>query len=147
MRTEWIIFAAIAAICVAAVVIFNRLISGRNQVREGWSGIDVQLRRRADLIPNLVEAVRAYAAHERGVIDDVTAQRSSIIVAGDLGAKAKADHELQGSLKSSRAREAAAPDRTFNASPARILAVAPCNSMPPARPAPAASGRVPAPAP
>jgi LemA protein len=98
MLVEWMIFAAIAAICLYAILIFNRLVGGRNQVREGWSGIDVQLRRRADLIPNLVVTVRAYAAHERGVIDDVTAQRGSIIAAGDLAAKAKADRALQGSL-------------------------------------------------
>jgi LemA protein len=67
-------------------------------VREGWSGIDVQLRRRADLIPNLVETVRAYAAHERGVIDDVTAQRGSIFAAGDMTTRAQADRAMQGSL-------------------------------------------------
>lgn len=98
MPVQWIIVAAIAASCLYAVLIFNRLVSGRNQVHEGWSGIDVQLRRRADLIPNLVETVRAYAAHERGVIDEVTARRSSIIAAGDLSAKAAADRALQGSL-------------------------------------------------
>jgi LemA protein len=98
MRTDWTILAAIAAICLCAVRIFNRLIESRNQLREGFSGIDVQLRRRADLIPNLVETVRTYAAHERGVIDDVTARRSSVIAAGDMTMKARADRSLQGSL-------------------------------------------------
>jgi LemA protein len=98
MRTEWIFFAALAAIGCYAVLIFNRLVRGRNEVREGFSGIDVQLRRRADLIPNLVETVRAYAAHERGVIDEVTTQRSSMMAAGDLTTKAAADRALQGSL-------------------------------------------------
>jgi LemA protein len=73
MPTKWIILAAIAAICLYAILIFNRLVGGRNQVREGCSGIDVQLRRRADLFPNLVATVRAYAEHERGVIDEVKA--------------------------------------------------------------------------
>jgi LemA protein len=99
MRVELIVIVAmIAAPCLYAVLIFNRLVSGNNQVREAWSGIDVQLRRRADLIPNLVETVKAYAAHERGVLDDVTAQRSSIIAAGNLAAKASADQALQISL-------------------------------------------------
>src|ERR1700710_529901 len=98
MRTEWIFFAALAAIGGYVVLIFNRLVRGRNEVREAWSGIDVQLRRRADLIPNLVQTVRAYAAHERGLIADITVQRASIIAAGDLSAKAAADRALQGSL-------------------------------------------------
>jgi LemA protein len=99
MRAELIVIVAmIAAPCLYAVLIFNRLVSGSNQVREAWSGIDVQLRRRADLIPNLVETVKAYAAHERGVLEDVTARRSSVIAAGDLAAKASADQALQVSL-------------------------------------------------
>jgi LemA protein len=98
MRMQWIIVAVIAAIGIYAVLIFNRLVRGRNEVREAWSGIDVQLRRRADLIPNLVQTVRAYAAHERGLIADITVQRASIIAAGDLSAKAAADRALQGSL-------------------------------------------------
>src|SRR3954462_12273495 len=95
---ELIIFAVVAAVCIGAVVIFNRLVRGRNEVHEAWSGIDVQLRRRADLIPNLVATVKAYAAHERGVFEEVTAQRSSMFAAGDLTAKAEADRALQGSL-------------------------------------------------
>jgi LemA protein len=98
MRTEWIIFAVLAAAGGYAILIFNRLVRGRNEVREGFSGIDVQLRRRADLIPNLVETVRAYAAHERGVFEEVTTRRSSMMAAGDLTAKATADRALQGSL-------------------------------------------------
>jgi LemA protein len=98
MRTEWVFFAALAAAGCYAVLIFNRLVRGRNEVREGFSGIDVQLRRRADLIPNLVETVRAYAAHERGVIDEIATLRGSAMAAGDLPAKAAADRALQGSL-------------------------------------------------
>ncbi len=59
-------------------------------VREGWSGIDVQLRRRTDLIPNLVETVKAYAAHERGVFEDVTAKRAASITASGVGDHAAA---------------------------------------------------------
>ena len=68
MRAEWIVLAVVAAIALYAIVVFNRLVRGRNLVREGWSGIDVQLRRRSDLVPNLVEVVKAYAAHERAPV-------------------------------------------------------------------------------
>lgn len=61
---------------------YNLLVRGRNQVREAWSGIDVQLRRRASLIPNIVEAVRGYAQHERQTFDDVTRARSALQQAG-----------------------------------------------------------------
>src|SRR3954452_9352352 len=98
MQTQWIVIAVLVAIALYAIVVFNRLTRQRNMVREGWSGIDVQLRRRADLIPNLVATVKAYAAHERGVFEDVTAQRSSMFAAGDLSAKAAAERALQGSL-------------------------------------------------
>src|SRR5215510_2141994 len=95
---EWIVIGVIAAIIVAAIVVFNRLVRLRNVVREGWSGIDVQLRRRTNLVPNLVETVKGYAAHERGVFEDVTAKRASSIAASDVGGQAAAERALQGSL-------------------------------------------------
>ncbi len=76
MRTEWIVVAVVAALALYAVIVFNRLIRQRNVVREGWSGIDVQLRRRTDLVPNLVQTVQAYAAHERGLFEEVTKRRA-----------------------------------------------------------------------
>ena len=79
--TQWIVIAVAAAIAIWAIVIFNRLIRGRNMVREAWSGIDVQLRRRSDLIPNLVETVKGYASHERGVFDEITARRAASVTA------------------------------------------------------------------
>ena len=69
MRAEWIAVAVLAAVGLYAIVVFNRLIRARNLVREGWSGIDVQLRRRSDLVPNLVETVKGYAGHERTLFD------------------------------------------------------------------------------
>jgi LemA protein len=95
---EWIVVGIIAVILVAAIVIFNGLVRLRNVVREGWSGIDVQLRRRTDLLPNLVETVKGYAAHERGVFEDVTEKRASSIAASDVGGQAAAERALQGSL-------------------------------------------------
>ena len=76
MRTEWIAIAVAAVIALYAIIVFNRLVRARNLVREGWSGIDVQLRRRSDLVPNLVEAVKGYAAHERTLFDDIAAKRT-----------------------------------------------------------------------
>jgi LemA protein len=98
MQTQWIVIAVLVAIALYAIVVFNRLTRQRNMVREGWSGIDVQLRRRTDLIPNLVETVKAYAAHERGVFEDVTAKRASSITASGVGDHAAAASALSGSL-------------------------------------------------
>jgi LemA protein len=96
--TGWIIAAVVAAIVIYAIVVFNGLVRQRNMVREGWSGIDVQLKRRTDLVPNLVETVKAYAAHERIVLEDVTKSRASSIAAGDVAGQASAAQALQGAL-------------------------------------------------
>jgi LemA protein len=98
MPTRWIVIAVLAAIALYAIVVFNRLTRQRNMVREGWSGIDVQLRRRTDLVPNLVETVKAYAAHERGVFEDVTAKRTASIAASGVGDHASAASALSGSI-------------------------------------------------
>jgi len=98
VRVEWIVAAAIAAVLVYAVITFNGLVRLRNMVREGWSGIDVQLKRRTDLIPNLVETVKAYAAHERGLFEEVTQRRASSIAASDVQGQASAERALSGSL-------------------------------------------------
>jgi LemA protein len=95
---KWIVIGGIAVIVLYAIVVFNRLTRQRNMVREGWSGIDVQLRRRTDLIPNLVETVKAYAAHERGVFEDITAKRASSMAASGVGDHATAASALSGSL-------------------------------------------------
>jgi LemA protein len=73
----WIVVIVVAAIAVAAIVMFNRLVRARQMAREGWSGIDVQLKRRSDLIPNLVDSVKGYAAHERELLTKVTGLRGA----------------------------------------------------------------------
>ena len=78
----WIAVAAGALVVVFAAVGYNRLVRLRNEADTGWANIDVQLQRRADLIPNLVEAVRGYAAHERGVFEEVTKARTALQRAG-----------------------------------------------------------------
>src|SRR5580704_11954891 len=96
--TGWIIAAVVAAIVIYAIVVFNGLVRQRNLVREGWSGIDVQLKRRTDLVPNLVETVKAYAAHERTVLEEVTASRQSSIAADDVARRASPENALGGAL-------------------------------------------------
>jgi len=95
---EWTIIGVAIAIVAIAIVIFNSLVRMRNIVREGWSGIDVQLRRRTDLVPNLVETVKGYAVHERGLFEDVAKNRAQSIAADNVGGQAAAEKALQGSL-------------------------------------------------
>jgi LemA protein len=71
-----ITLAVIAVVALYAISIYNRLVKNRQMVEEGWSGIDVQLKRRTDLIPNLLESVKGYMSHERGLLEEITALRS-----------------------------------------------------------------------
>src|SRR5262249_1425799 len=95
---RWMVIALVAALLVYAVWAFNRLIRARNMVREAFSGIDVQLKRRSGLVPALVETVKGYAKHERDLFADIAAKRSASLAAGGVSAKEKAEGELQGSL-------------------------------------------------
>lgn len=79
---------------------YNGLIVLKTRIQEALSGIDVQLKRRADLIPNLVETVKGYAKHEKGVFTEVTKARSALMNAGSLQEKAEANNMLTGALKS-----------------------------------------------
>lgn len=96
----------IAAIAIIAVILlwllvtYNSLVSLRNRVREAWSQIDVQLKRRSSLIPNLVEAVKGYVKHEKGVLEEVTKARTSLMNAKNPSQAASADNMLTGALKS-----------------------------------------------
>jgi len=83
--TSWIIPIVVAIVGVMAIVIFNRLVSARQMASEAWSGIDVQLKRRAELVPNLVAIVKGYAGHERGLLEDITRLR------GKAGSLARED--------------------------------------------------------
>jgi LemA protein len=94
----WIVLGVVALLVLSFVVGYNRLVRLRNEVGTGWANIDVQLKRRADLIPNLVETVKGYAAHERGVFDSVTEARTSLLRAGSPGAAAEANEQLTGAL-------------------------------------------------
>jgi len=99
----WLIVLAIIVILVVFLVLtYNRLVTLRQRVKEAFSDIDVQLKRRHDLIPNLVETVKGYAAHERGVFDEVTQARAGAIAAGAQGPqqRAAAEDMLTGALRS-----------------------------------------------
>ncbi len=97
-----IIFAVVVVIVMVFVGMYNGLVRSRNRVKEAWSGIDVQLRRRASLVPNLVETVRGYAEHERGTFEEVTRARSMLEQAQQDGGpqdQALANNMLTGALR------------------------------------------------
>jgi LemA protein len=94
----WILIGVAVLLVLFFVFGYNRLVRLRNEVNTGWSNIDVQLQRRADLIPNLVETVRAYAAHERAVFDEVTRARAALQHAGSPGSAAEANEGLTAAL-------------------------------------------------
>jgi LemA protein len=94
----WIVLGVIVLVLLYVMGIYNRLVRLRALVKEGFSGITVQLRRRADLIPNLVETVQGYATHEREVFDQVTARRADALKAGSVEATAQADAQMTGLL-------------------------------------------------
>ena len=96
--TLWIVLVAVMAILLWIVSVYNTLVRGRNRVREAWSGIDVQLRRRTSLVPNLVETVRGYAAHERGVFEEVARARGAVQQAGGAATAATANSALTQAL-------------------------------------------------
>ncbi|HEX8225200.1 MAG TPA: LemA family protein [Allosphingosinicella sp.] len=87
----WIIVGVLVLAVLYAIIVYNRLVRLRALVREGFSGITVQLRRRADLVPNLVSTVEGYATHEREVLTEVTAHRTDPTRAGSVKATAEAD--------------------------------------------------------
>jgi LemA protein len=96
-----IIFVVVLAIVILwAVGVYNGLIGLRNRVREAWAQIEVQLKRRHDLIPNLVNTVKGYAAHERGVFEKVTEARAKAVSGGSVAERAQAENVLTAALKS-----------------------------------------------
>jgi LemA protein len=115
-----------AMVCVGVVILFvvallggliglyNRLVVLRNRVDNAWSQIDVQLKRRYDLIPNLVETVKGYAAHESGTLQKVTEARNMAMSATGVGEKGQAENVLSGALKSLFAVAEAYPDLKAN---------------------------------
>jgi LemA protein len=114
MTAIWIIVGIIVILGIFVWATFNGLVRLKNRVDEAWSDITVQLKRRADLIPNLVNSVKGYAAHESGVFEAVTEARANSINAQGPKDAAVADNQLQGALKSLFAVSEAYPDLKAN---------------------------------
>lgn len=110
MSTSVILIAVLVVLVLYLIGAYNGFIILKTRIQEALSGIDVQLKRRADLIPNLVETVKGYAKHEKSVFTDVTKARTSLMNAGSLEEKAKANDMLSGALKSLFAVAEAYPD-------------------------------------
>ena len=94
----WILLGVVGVLLLYVILTFNRLVRNRNRVENSWSGIDVQLRRRYDLIPNLIETVKGYAKHERELFEDITRARTQAIEAGSVGDQAQAERQVTRSL-------------------------------------------------
>jgi LemA protein len=95
----WIVVAVAALALLAAVLVYNRLVSLRTRVDNGWSQIDVQLRRRYDLIPNLVETVEGYAAHERELFEKIAQARTQAMNAKEVGDQAQAENAITAGVR------------------------------------------------
>jgi LemA protein len=100
MMLGWILFAGVVALVALVIVLYNRLVKSKQMVEEGWSGISVQLKRRRDLIPNLLAAVKGYMSHEKGVLERVTELRAKSEAAegSDPAERARIEGALSGAL-------------------------------------------------
>jgi LemA protein len=114
MSGTLIIIIVAVVLVVAVVAIYNGLVRSKVRVDEAWSDINVQLKRRYDLIPNLVNTVKGYATHEKDVFEQVTVARTAAMNAGGMADKAKAENMLAGTLKSLFAVAEAYPDLKAN---------------------------------
>jgi len=110
-----LLFAAAVLIALFAVIFYNRMVRMRNMVRASWADIDVQLKKRHDLVPNLHETVRGYAAHEKSIFEKVSEARSAAMGASVPADRAKAENALAGTLRSLFAVAEAYPELKANA--------------------------------
>ncbi len=111
MSLAFLIFlAAVVAIVVFVVVSYNRLVSLVQRTQSAWSDVDVQLKRRTDLVPNLVESVKGYAAHERGTLDAVVRARGAAVAAQTSESRAQAEGQLTQALRGLFALAESYPD-------------------------------------
>lgn len=110
----FVLLGIVGVVVLWIIVAYNGLVRLKNRVEEAWSDIDVQLKRRYDLIPNLVNTVKGYASHESGVFEKVTEARSRAMSAGSAGDKAEAENMLSSTLKSLFAVAEAYPELKAN---------------------------------
>ena len=109
-----IVIVLIAVVVLFVISMYNSLIQLRNRVKNAWSQIDVQLKRRHDLIPNLLETVKGYMKHEREIMENITKYRSQAMDAGTVGEKAQAEGLLSGALGQLRVQVENYPDLKAN---------------------------------
>ena len=109
-----VVVVVLVVLVVVAIAMYNNLVRLRNRVENAWSQIDVQLQRRLDLIPNLVETVKGYASHEAGTLQNVTDARAACMKATTPDARAKSANQLEGTLKTLFANLEAYPDLKAN---------------------------------
>ena len=95
----WIVLIVVGILILILILSYNSLVRIRNQVENAWAQIDVQLKRRFDLIPNLIETVKGYAKHEKTVLEEVTKARTAFMGASSVKDKARAENMLEGTLK------------------------------------------------
>ncbi|MBP9815987.1 LemA family protein [Candidatus Woesebacteria bacterium] len=114
MTTTWYIIGLVGLILLFVWTTYNTLVTLKMRIKEALSGIDVQLKRRIDLIPNLIETVKGYAKHEKGVFENVTKARSALMGAKSMEEKAEANNMLSDTLKSLFAIAEAYPDLKAN---------------------------------
>lgn len=110
----WVLIGVVVIAFLWAIFAYNHFVRMVQRAKEAWADIDVQLKRRYDLIPNLVEATKGYAAHEKGVFEKVTAARAAAMDAGGVAEKGKAENQLSQTLKSLFAVAEAYPDLKAN---------------------------------
>lgn len=106
----WIVLGIVAVVLIVLIFIYNGLVTAKQRVEEAWSDINVQLKRRYDLIPNLVSTVQGYAKHESKVFEEVTAARTAAMGANGVQEKGAAENQLAGTLKSLFAVAESYPD-------------------------------------
>lgn len=110
----WIVLGIIVIAVLYGIFLYNRMVSLRQTVSQSWSDISVQLKQRHDLVPNLVETVKGYAAHERGTLEAVVNARNAAVAASGPDAQAKAENMLTGALRQLFALAEAYPDLKAN---------------------------------
>lgn len=114
MMWLWIVLGVVALVVIFLWATYNSLVTLRVRVEEAWSDINVQLKRRLDLIPNLVETVKGYASHESGVFQQVTEARANVMSAKGVKETAAAENQFEGALKSLFAVAESYPDLKAN---------------------------------
>jgi LemA protein len=120
MTAVWVILALVALLVVLFIAIYNGLVGKRIRCQEAWSQIDVQLKRRYDLIPNLVETVKGYAAHEQETLERVIQARNAAVSAGGVKEQAEAENMLTGALRQIFALSESYPDLKANENFAKL---------------------------